>query len=210
MVDLFQKAKACGDEASDACHPIFQKSSRQVRFGRDISRMHSQRIQTVSGQPIYFVMCWKWTASKTHFYKLLPRRLETEVDHLTSLFEVGYSIDSSIESCTVIKQQNSRSVKCGKYIFSKHFESLLNVLGINHSQGQGIMVKRDCPVRFYVFEPQDIDSSPFLLWISIGIHKHVPPPPAKMPTKYCQDILSILRRIDDPTLTTGGYIRNIC
>jgi hypothetical protein len=158
---------------------------------------------------LYFISCSNRLASPLHFNRRLPVQIESEITYLKALFNPE-SYPGLIEpaECWVIKQQNSRSQKCGINLFLIYFKSILILLGIDHPQGQGSIKKATCQVKFEIFKPLDQEAYPYLIWVSTGIHTHPPPPPIKIPIQYCTEIFSILRRINNPTLTTGKCIRN--
>jgi hypothetical protein len=93
--------------------------------------------------------------------------------------------------------------------FRIYFESILNILGVDHPQDEGVLEKKGCKVRFIIFKPLDLEAYPYILWISKGTHLHPPPPSTKIPAQFCKEILSVLSRINDPTLTTSKYILNL-
>jgi hypothetical protein len=71
------------------------------------------------------------------------------------------------------------------------------------------MEKHNCKVQFILFSPLDLNTTPYLIWISIGEHTHPPPPSTRTPIMYAEDITSIIRRIQCPDLTTGIYFKYI-
>jgi hypothetical protein len=85
-----------------------------------------------------------------------------------------------------------------------HSEYLINYsLGVDHPQGQGRVEHLDCNVKFIHLLPDDLERNPFCIWISIGEHSHLPPPPTKTPQIILDEISDIIKRINDPNLTTG-------
>jgi hypothetical protein len=74
---------------------------------------------------------------------------------------------------------------------------------VDHHQGQGKLAAWECDVQFVFFEPEDLQETPYLLWVSYGSHTHLPPPPVKTPKDIFDDVVAIVRRISDPALTTG-------
>ena len=130
-----------------------------------------------------------------------------QITHLRELFS-GTAMMSQ-ESCTVLRQMNSRQANCG-IIYSKSIPNLLQIdSGVDHPQGQGHMEKHTCSVQFILFSPLDLNITPYLIWISIGEHTHPPPPPTRTPLMYAQDITNVIRRIQSPELTTGIYFESI-
>jgi hypothetical protein len=76
-----------------------------------------------------------------------------------------------------------------------------SIIGVDHEQGQGQMKVIPCDVQFNQFIPIDLGSTPYIIWVSHGKHSHPPPPPTKTPEQYLNEILGIIRRINDPSLT---------
>lgn len=97
-----------------------------------------------------------------------------------------------------------------RYVYINSCEHVTIVLiiipGVDHPQGQGQIWIQSCEVIFNVFVPKDMDITPYIIWISHGRHSHPPPPPTRSPQQYVTEILSILRRINDPSLTTGTIL----
>jgi hypothetical protein len=84
---------------------------------------------------------------------------------------------------------------------SKHITNAL--LGVDHPQGPGQLVKSGCTVQFHVLIPVDIEATPYLLFTSQGVHYHPPPPPNKPPSQILKELQEIIQRIGDVSLTTG-------
>ena len=59
-----------------------------------------------------------------------------------------------------------------------------------------------CDVRFHLFRPKNLSDCPFIIWVSIGEHKHPPPPPTLTPDVLIQGLIKVIQTIPDPTLTT--------
>jgi hypothetical protein len=110
----------------------------------------------------------------------------------------------------MLRQMNSRQPNCG-IIYSESILNLLLIdsLGVDHPQGQGQMLRHACKVQFILFSPLDLNTTPYLIWISIGEHTHPPPPSTRTPIMYAEDITNIIRRIQCPELTTGIYFESI-
>ena len=62
-----------------------------------------------------------------------------------------------------------------------------------------------CSVIFTGLVPVDINSCPYILFTSRGVHQHAPPPPHKPPEKIFQGVKQIIRNMRDPSMTTGKY-----
>jgi hypothetical protein len=72
---------------------------------------------------------------------------------------------------------------------------------VDHFQGQGKMEKIKCGVKFVRIIPLEIQSCPYLIWVSIGKHTHPPPAINKTPKEIRAGLLDVIRRINDPGLT---------
>lgn len=64
-----------------------------------------------------------------------------------------------------------------------------------------------CKVLFTVYKPKDLENMPYLIWVSHGVHTHIVPPPTKTPDKYLDEILGVVRRINDPSLSSGNIFQ---
>jgi hypothetical protein len=60
---------------------------------------------------------------------------------------------------------------------------------------------KPCTVLFDQFIPLDLIRTPYIIWSSMGEHTHLPPPPTKTPAQYLEEIMGIIRRINNPGLT---------
>lgn len=60
-----------------------------------------------------------------------------------------------------------------------------------------------CSVKWNIYIPFDPIRVPYLLLTSHGTHQHPPPPPRKTPKAIVDGILEVLKKINDPDLTTG-------
>lgn len=74
-------------------------------------------------------------------------------------------------------------------------------LGVIHPQGAGKMQKMTCNVRFRIYIPEDLEACPYAIFLSTGIHTHPPPPPNKPPQLIMDEILDLIRRMQNPDLT---------
>lgn len=81
-------------------------------------------------------------------------------------------------------------------------------LGVDHPQGAGAMVKKDCNVIFTWICPLDLSATPYVLLTSHGTHNHPLPPPNKLPVDIAKELWDLIRRIKEPTLTTS--MRTCC
>lgn len=82
-------------------------------------------------------------------------------------------------------------------------------LGIDHPQNSGEIEHMPCEVVFHIMIPDDLESCPYVLFTSHGVHTHPPPPPNKPPKSIMEDIVELVRRIHNPDMTLGKiHLRN--
>jgi hypothetical protein len=74
---------------------------------------------------------------------------------------------------------------------------------VSHPQGEGKLQQVVCNVQFNILIPLDLDQNPFFIFHSIGTHSHAPPPPTKTPETLAGEIVDLIRRSNDPSLTVG-------
>jgi hypothetical protein len=102
----------------------------------------------------------------------------------------------------------------GKYVVSnllgRHHKFLSNLLGIDHPQGQGKLEKMSCQVIFNIFRPVDLQSTPFIIWVSTGRHTHPPPPPSRSPRQYLNEILKVIQQMRDQDLISSTLFLIAC
>jgi hypothetical protein len=74
---------------------------------------------------------------------------------------------------------------------------------MDHRQGPGNLIHIPCEVFFDVVIPNDNITTPYIIFISHGIHSHPPPPPNKPPKQMVDEVLAVIQRIRSPSLTLG-------
>ncbi|KMP09240.1 hypothetical protein CISG_04911 [Coccidioides immitis RMSCC 3703] len=67
--------------------------------------------------------------------------------------------------------------------------------------------KRDC-VIFHAFLPNNIESCPWLLFVSHGKHTHPPPPPSKPPRVVMKRITQLVSNMITPNLTLTSFLKS--
>jgi hypothetical protein len=77
----------------------------------------------------------------------------------------------------------------------------MDLIGIDHMQGQGKLVSIGCDVEFHILIPENTNTTPYVLFTSHGTHTHPVPPPNKPPQSMIADVLRIIRDLQDPELT---------
>lgn len=94
--------------------------------------------------------------------------------------------------------------------FHTSFYLFTNELGIDHLQGQGILIPLNtCSVTFDLIIPKDLKQTPYIMWVSTGEHNHAPPPIHKVPNDLQQDIINLFIQMNDPNLTISETILNL-
>jgi hypothetical protein len=63
------------------------------------------------------------------------------------------------------------------------------------------MKRKDYNVTFIVLVPTSITECPYAIFLSTGIHSHPPPPPNKPPQQIMDEILHLIKRMQNPDLT---------
>ena len=82
---------------------------------------------------------------------------------------------------------------------------LLTILGVDHPQGEGKMVHKECPVEVYWIVPYNLAETPYALLLCIGVHNHPLNPPNKLVPEIATELLELITRMRDPLLTNGMY-----
>lgn len=78
-------------------------------------------------------------------------------------------------------------------------------LDFDHVQGPGKLEHIKCSVIFTALVPVDIQSCPFIVFTSHGIHQHPPPPPHKPPELILRGVERIIKQMRNPSLTLGMW-----
>lgn len=167
-------------------------------------------LQTLSGIPNVYIRCRRATYRSDHFFRSIPGYLYPKIAELRILFRATEN-DPVIEPCTVLKQLNSRAKHCGRLlnVLLSYSKQILNILGVDHPQGQGSIVVLPCNVEFTVYLSIERNETPYFIWVSRGTHQHPPPPPTKTPEQYCNEIMKMIEKINEPALTTSKKYPNI-
>lgn len=63
----------------------------------------------------------------------------------------------------------------------------------------------NCQVSFRILIPLDLDKCPYVIFLSTGTHSHPPPPPSKSPEIILDEILDMIKRMQNPELTLSKY-----
>ena len=84
----------------------------------------------------------------------------------------------------------------------------LILLGIDHPQGPGKLNHKECQVRLSFYKPEDLEECPYIIFTSHGVHTHPPPVPSRPAPVIVDGLIQVIRRINDPSLTTGKYNDN--
>ena len=139
--------------------------------------------------------------AELHYFKSIPPQGQYNIDYLHARFNGEYAPD--VEECGVLEQTIIRRPNCGK-VFQTCFKQLINrLLGKDHPQGPGALVMKGCGVIFHILIPEDLTSTPYILFTTHRVHTHPPPPPNITPKRLVSDITDLVKRIRDPNLTLG-------
>lgn len=68
------------------------------------------------------------------------------------------------------------------------------------------MIATDCSVKFYWLVPKDLNTTPYVVFASQGVHQHPPPPPTTTPGWIKAKIQEIIQKENTLTLTCGMYL----
>jgi hypothetical protein len=64
---------------------------------------------------------------------------------------------------------------------------------------QGSIVQKKCQVKFSKIVPIDIESCPYIILVSKGIHSHPPPPPNHVPITIRSRLQELIHQADTNT-----------
>jgi hypothetical protein len=71
------------------------------------------------------------------------------------------------------------------------------------------MIRMSCNVQFVKILPFDMQKYPFILWVSIGRHRHPPPDINKTPEFIRTGLITLIQRISDPVMTRSKLNLNL-
>lgn len=205
--NLIQKERAPLDKSDPDirrrnANSLFLAAQKRFRNGNACSSqgencalaIKQQKYSDIADVQHSFLTCTQATNETYlgHFRKPLPANDKYDIIYLTSLIDLGVIEPESTEQCGVIESNLCRRIDCG----------------IDHPQGPGKLVHMDCEVTFHVFVPNDLEETPYIHFTSHGTHSHAPPPPNKPPMQILNEVLELVRRISNPDLTLGRFLRN--
>ncbi|KFY25698.1 hypothetical protein V491_01634, partial [Pseudogymnoascus sp. VKM F-3775] len=130
------------------------------------------------------------TPANYHFFRPIPATLYSELAFIQE--RLNGTITASNELCAVIEQNSTRRQHCG----------------VDHFQGCGKLIHQNCNVQFRLFRPYDLIDCPYIIWTSHGVHCHPPPPPSRTPQQLVNSLLTVIKKINDPSLTTRTLLKN--
>jgi hypothetical protein len=78
---------------------------------------------------------------------------------------------------------------------------------VSHPVGPGRLVHVGCTVQFHIIIPVDLQRLPYFLFTSIGVHTHPPSPPVTPPAQIANEILGLIKRMQDPGLTVCKLLK---
>ncbi|KAJ5885894.1 uncharacterized protein N7473_008568 [Penicillium subrubescens] len=201
--DSIQETRASIEDARTLTHSQRQAialvDAAKKRFAqRKACRSHTQTCHLVfrEGRPdihgviTYFLACIHGRfAVRDHYY--LPIMKEgVDFEYMRQL--CTNTAEFAYEDCAVVEQQVSRKTTCGQV----------------HPQGEAQLVRTECEVRFKIFQPINLLENPFVIFLSSGIHCHIPPPPSRPPRSILGEVLELIKRMQSPDLTTSLFLRS--
>ncbi|RGB34888.1 hypothetical protein C1646_759990 [Rhizophagus diaphanus] len=78
---------------------------------------------------------------------------------------------------------------------------------------QGSIIRKECGVKYYKIVPADIESCPYIIIVSKGIHTHPPPPPNHVPSAIRSRLQELIYQANTdtmdiaPRIVTGNLIK---
>ncbi|EYE90406.1 uncharacterized protein EURHEDRAFT_417473 [Aspergillus ruber CBS 135680] len=146
----------------------------------------------VNGDYHPYIGCVNASSSflQKHYYTSVKGYTSMDLYFLEQLF--NESILPSQEECGVIEPLTSRRKYCD----------------FDHVQGPGKLEHIQCGVIFTALVPVDIQSCPFIVFTSHGIHQHPPPPPHKPPELILRGVERIIKQMRNPSLTLAQFLRS--
>jgi hypothetical protein len=80
----------------------------------------------------------------------------------------------------------------------------LLLIAYPHSAGntikQGSIIRKGCDVKYYKIVPADIESCPYMIIVSKGIHTHPPPPPNHVPNAIRSRLQELIYQANTDTM----------
>src|SRR5690242_1657098 len=64
-------------------------------------------------------------------------------------------------------------------------------------------MRASCKVQFNIIIPVYVNECPYYTFTSEGVHTHPPPPLSRTPEALSKEIVSLIHRINDPSMTVG-------
>ncbi|KAF1970941.1 hypothetical protein BU23DRAFT_570211 [Bimuria novae-zelandiae CBS 107.79] len=155
--------------------------------------LHAQIRRSPAHQ--FFAKCdtrrFQGFAPERHFYRAVGDKYN--VEYLQNPFENGLPHElEQRDTCGVVLSTRTKLKDCD----------------VDHPQGKGKLVRVLCGVTFNIIIPFDLQECPYYLFTSHGIHSHPPPPPTKTPEALTQEIVALIRRANDPSLTVATFLKS--
>ncbi|KAE8376985.1 hypothetical protein BDV26DRAFT_222318 [Aspergillus bertholletiae] len=137
------------------------------------------------GQYDTYIKCINTSQDINGHHTSQPIRRDGNIDipFLKRLF--NHEIRTEFEECGAIEHTAQTSRFC-------HF---------NHTQGVGRLTVTKCSVKYHWMIPVDLQTCPFYIFTSFGIHTHPPPPPSKAPVAIMEGIFKVIQEMREPSLT---------
>ncbi|KAF1978953.1 hypothetical protein BU23DRAFT_191377 [Bimuria novae-zelandiae CBS 107.79] len=156
--------------------------------------LRQMRHEAVSGDRLWYIGCSSWTywnKAEGHLFKTVGAQYN--IPHLQSLFENG------------LPEDPAQAETCGAIFLTR---TKLHDCDVNHPQGKGKLLKVGCGVQYDIIIPIYVSQSLHYIFTSHGIHTHPPPPPTRTPEALTQDIVSLIRRVNDPSMTVASFLKS--
>ncbi|BCR83612.1 uncharacterized protein ACHE_60818S [Aspergillus chevalieri] len=125
-----------------------------------------------------------------HYTYRVPKNGSVHLQFLEGLLNNEIIMD--MEECGAVESIKSKSLYCA----------------YDHPQGPGKLVHAKCNVTFHWLIPTDLSQNPYFVFMSHGVHTHVPPPPRKAPAKIMNGILQSINQARSPSLTLGTFLKS--
>ncbi|CAG8506375.1 11712_t:CDS:2 [Cetraspora pellucida] len=99
----------------------------------------------------------------------------------------SFELLSDIElSCSLVLSSNSKRKTCG--FLHRHPNGTIN---------EELIIKHQCDVKYFKIISYDTKKYPYVIPISKGIHKHLPPPSSKVPVKIINKLKIIIEETSE-------------
>lgn len=155
--------------------------------------LQQQKDLDLYGNVQWFIGCagWSWESPK-HFFRRVTDRFSFPL--LQELFTNGLTTRETDAGliCGVVESTMTKLQNCD----------------VDHAQGKGQLISLKCDVEINILIPINLQATPYFIFCSHGVHKHPPPPPTRTPESIQLELVQLVRKINDPSLTTAKLLRS--